>query len=50
MWNLKNGTKKLFTNRNRITDIENKLLVIRGQRGQRGERDKWRLWLMHYYI
>ena len=31
MWNIKNNTKILFTNRNRLTDTENKPLVIKGE-------------------
>ena len=34
MWNLKNGYKWTYLqNRNRVTDVENKLMVMRGWRG-----------------
>ena len=31
MWNLKYGTKELLWNRNRLTDIENRLVVAKGE-------------------
>ena len=34
MWNLKNNTSELIYNRNRLTDIENKFMVTKGE----GER------------
>ena len=45
MWNLKNTTNELIQqNRNRLTDIENKLVVTRGERevgrGKMGVGDK----------
>ena len=33
MWNLKYDTNELIYNRNRLTDIENKLMVTKGERG-----------------
>ena len=40
MWNLKEkkDTNKLIQNRNRLTDMENKFMVIKGERG--GGSDK----------
>ena len=35
MWNLKYGTNELFLqNRNRLTDTENRLVVVKGGRGK----------------
>ena len=34
IWNIKNNTKILFTNRNRLRDIENKPLVIKERVGR----------------
>ena len=48
IWNIKNNTKILFTHRNRLTDIENKPLVIKGRVG-RIIRSK-ELTNTHYYI
>ena len=31
MWNIKNNTKQLFTNKTRLTDIENKPMVTKGR-------------------
>ena len=39
----KNNTKKLFTNKNRLTDIENKPMVTKGE----GERIKRSLELIN---
>ena len=38
MWHLENNTNQTIQNRNRLTDIENKLLVTKGEGG--GKRDK----------
>ena len=32
MWNLKNTTEVNLQNRNRLTDIENKIMVMKGER------------------
>ena len=33
MWNLKNGTNELiYKKKNRVTDVENKLMVTKGER------------------
>ena len=41
MWNLKNHTdESIYQNRNRLTDIENKLMVTKGK----GGRDKLGVW------
>ena len=39
MWNLKYDTNELLWNRNRLTDIENRLVVAKG--GVAGERWGW---------
>ena len=36
MWNQKKGTNELFLNRNRLTDIENKLWLPKGKVGWEG--------------
>ena len=42
IWNLKNSRNELiYKNRNRLTDIENKLTVTKGEVG---ERDKLGVW------
>ena len=48
MWNLKKIIQTYLQNINRLTDIENKLMVIKWERGQ----DKLSLGLTHtyYYI
>ena len=33
MWNLKNYTNELIYKTNRLTDIENKLLLTKGEKG-----------------
>ena len=38
MWNLKNNTNRSIKNRNRLTDIENKLMVTKGER-KRGKNE-----------
>ena len=44
MWNLKNGYKWTYLqNRNRVTDVENKLMVTRGK----GVRNKLEVWDGH---
>jgi len=48
IWNIKNNTKILFTNRNRLRDIENKPLVFKERVG-RVNRSK-ELTNTHYYI
>ena len=41
MWTLKNNTNEsVYKNRNRLTDIENKLMVTKGEVG----RDKLGVW------
>ena len=35
MWHLKNGTNKLIYKTNRVTDVENKLMVTRGEKRER---------------
>ena len=41
MWNLKNDTNELiYKNRNRLTDMKNKLMVTKGE----GKRDKLGVW------
>ena len=43
MWNLRKGYKWTYLqNRNRLTDIENKFMVTKGDGG--GERDKLGVW------
>ena len=36
MWNLKYGTNEFIYEANRSTDIENKLMVIKGERSGEG--------------
>ena len=38
MWNLKNNTNKCMQNRNRLTDIENKPMIIKGKREREGTK------------
>ena len=38
MWNLKNNANRPIKNRNRLTDIENKLMVTKGER-KRGKNE-----------
>ena len=40
LWNMKQGTNELIHKTNRLTDIENKLMLIKGE----GERDKLGDW------
>ena len=41
MWNLKNNTNKCMCKTERLTDIENKLMVTRGERGGRDKLGDW---------
>ena len=41
MWNLKNDTNELIYKTRRLTDVENKLVVTKGERQ---ERDKLGVW------
>ena len=44
MWNLRNETNKMnITNRNRLTDIEKKLVVTSGEKEGGGARQKQRI-------
>ena len=36
IWNIKNSANKLLQNRNRLTDMENKLMVTKGERNGGG--------------
>ena len=36
IWNLKNTNKHIKPNKNRLTDIENKLMITKGEREGRG--------------
>ena len=39
MWNLKNMIQmNFFVNRDRLTDIENKLMATKGQSGREGDK------------
>ena len=51
MWNLKKGYKCTYLqNRNRVTDVENKLMVTGGMgKGMREKLEDWD-WHTHYYI
>ena len=50
MWNLKKKIIQMnLQNRNRLTDIENKLTVTKWERGGR-EIGNWELTDTHYYI
>ena len=42
MWNLKNYTNESIYTKQKLTDIENELMVTKGER--EGERDKRGLW------
>ena len=49
MWNLKKWYKWAYLqDRNRLTDIENKLMVTKGDSGGRGE-DKLGVWYSHIH-
>ena len=41
MWNLKCDTNELIYKRNRLTDIENKLIVTKGEEGGRDKLEVW---------
>ena len=41
MWNLKKSTNELIYKTDRLTDIENKLMVTKREGGK---RDKWEVW------
>ena len=41
MWNLKYDTNELIYKANRLTDIENKLIVFKGERWERDELGGW---------
>ena len=42
MWNLKYDTNELiYENRNRLTDIENRLVVAKGKGAERDELAVW---------
>ena len=45
----KNGTTYL-QNRNRITDVENKLMITKGQKAERDKFRDWELIYTHYYL
>ena len=42
VWNLKNGTNELIYKTERVTDVENKLMVTKGE--SRWGRDKLSVW------
>ena len=44
MWNLKYDTNELIYETERLTDIENKLMVTKGGSGRRGRGDKLGIW------
>ena len=49
LWNLEKGYKWTYLqNRNRVTDVESKLMVTRGKVG-RDKLGDWD-WHIHYYI
>jgi hypothetical protein len=41
MWNLKNNTSEFIQNRNKLTDIENKLTDTKGECGGRNNLGIW---------
>ena len=42
MWNLKKRQKWIYSqNRNRLTDIENKLMVTKGKKDRRDKLEGW---------
>ena len=50
MWNLKKWYKWTYLqNRNRVTDVENKLMVTRAERGERDKLGDWD-WNIHTTI
>ena len=50
MWNLKKWYKWTYLqNRNRVTDVENKLMVTKGDRGARNKLRDWD-WNIHTTI
>ena len=50
MWNLKYNTNELiYKTEIRLTDVDNKLMVIRGERGE-GYIGRLGLMYTHYYI
>ena len=48
IWNLKKGYKGTYSqNRNRLTDIENKLMVTKGEKGRRDKLGVWDYTLLY---
>ena len=51
MWNLKYGTSQTYLqNRNRLIDIENRLVVAKGEEGRSGMNYEFGLLDANYYI
>ena len=50
MWHLKDDTNELIYERNRLTDIENRLMIIKGWIQLEGSIGNLRLTYTHYYL
>ena len=49
MWNLKYGINELSTNRNRLTDKENRPAAARGERERNGTDRVWGVDAKYYF-
>jgi len=50
MWNLKKGTNELIYKKERVIDVENKLMVVTGRGRGVGYTGRLGLTYTHYYI